>query len=82
VEWHALWDPTASPATQMALMENPLLRLLSARDPLSDTLGFDGGMLAPGRVYPQEGTYTYHDGLGHTATVVVATAEKRSVLIC
>ncbi len=84
VEWRAPWDNMAPPETQLALVENPLLRLLSARNPLSDTLGFDGGMLAPNRVYRRQfdtpGTYTYSDGLGHTATIVVTGAEKKIYL--
>ncbi len=84
VEWRAPWDSMAPPATQLALVENPTLRLLSARNPLSDTLGFDGGMLAPGRVYRRQfttqGTYTYNDGLGHTATIVVGPPETKVYL--
>lgn len=84
VEWHLPWDNMALPQTQFALLENPILHLLSARNPLSDTLGFDGGMLAPGRVYRRQfttpGTYTYSDGLGHTATIVVSAAEKKLYL--
>ncbi len=41
-------------------------------------------MLAPGRVYRRQfttpGTYTYSDGLGHTATIVVAGAQKKLYL--
>ncbi|MGC8873484.1 MAG: hypothetical protein ACP5SI_03425 [Chloroflexia bacterium] len=37
--------------------------------PLYDTRAWDGGMMAPGRVYRREfaqvGTYSYADGLGH-----------------
>lgn len=84
VEWRAPWDNKAPPETQLALAENPTLHLLSARNPLSDTLGFDGGMLAPGRVYRRQfttqGTYTYNDGLGHTATIVVGPPETKVYL--
>ncbi|MEJ5310631.1 MAG: right-handed parallel beta-helix repeat-containing protein [Anaerolineae bacterium] len=80
VEWRAPWDTTVLPETQLALVENPFLRLLSARDPLSDTLGFDGGMLTPGQVYRRQftepGTYTYTDGLGHTATIRVTAGHN------
>ena len=55
--------------------ENPILRPLSALDPISHTLGWDGGMMAPGRVYrrqfPVAGSYAYSDGAGHGGTVVV-----------
>jgi len=77
VEWDAPWETMAPPETQLALLENPRLRLLSARNPLSDTLGFDGGMVAPGRSYRRQftepGTYTYSDGAGHTGQIVVSS---------
>ncbi|HHY57592.1 MAG TPA: hypothetical protein GYA08_19375 [Chloroflexi bacterium] len=84
VEWRAPWDNQAPPEPQLALVENPTVHLLSARNPLSDTLGFDGGMLAPGQVYRRQftapGTYTYSDGLGHTATITVTGAETKLYL--
>lgn len=59
----------------MELMDNPALRLLSDLDPISFTDGWDGGMMAPGRVFRRQfttpGTYTYTDGAGHSGQVVV-----------
>ncbi len=80
VEWRAPWDTMALPETQLALVEDPRLRLLSALDPLTYTLGFDGGMLAPGQVYRRQfsapGRYTYSDGMSHTATIEVVAGQK------
>ena len=49
-------------------------------DPLTNTHGFDGGMLAPGGVYRRQftepGVYTYTDGLNHIAHVVVTTTQR------
>jgi parallel beta-helix repeat protein len=75
VEWVAEVDGTLPPQQRMAWLDNPMLRLLSDLDPLSNTLGWDGGMLAPGHIFRRQfswpGTYTYTDGAGHTGTVVV-----------
>ncbi|MCS7062249.1 MAG: hypothetical protein RMN25_13970, partial [Anaerolineae bacterium] len=75
VEWRVIADPLLSPEALAKLYDNPIVRPLSARNPLSDTLGFDGGMMAPSSVYRRQftapGTYTYSDGLGHTGAVVV-----------
>lgn len=72
------WVPDTNALTAETLtrqLENPELHPLSARSPLSDTTGFDGGMLVPGREYVRRfsvpGMYTYSDGLGHAGTVVV-----------
>lgn len=57
--------------------ENPVLRprTFDPVDPLSSTLGFDGGMMAPGsnyiRTFTEPGIYPYTDGLGHEAWVIV-----------
>jgi hypothetical protein len=75
VEWVAELNDLMLPAELARLTDNPLLHLLSARNPLADTLGFDGGLLVPGQVYRRQftkpGTYAYSDGAGHTAQVVV-----------
>jgi len=77
VEWAAALDAAASVAERMALIDNPALRPRSwgALDPLSSTLGFDGGMVIPGGVYrrafAEVGTYDYTDGAGHSGQVVV-----------
>jgi len=75
VQWVSELNSLTSPAELVSLIENPVLRLLSGRNPLSDTLGFDGGLMYPGQAYRRQftrpGTYTYSDGAGHTAQVVV-----------
>ena len=78
VEWVAEIDGTTPPEVRMRLEDNPVLRLLSDLDPISYTVGWDGGMMAPGRVYRRRfttlGTYTYTDGAGHSGQVVVTKA--------
>ncbi|MGB9723025.1 MAG: hypothetical protein ACP5OO_02270 [Chloroflexia bacterium] len=75
VEWVSTLRETDAAADLVRWTENPILRPLSALDPMSNTLGWDGGMLAPGRVYrrqfPVPGIYAYSDGAGHNGTVVV-----------
>jgi plastocyanin len=80
VEWIVETSETALPEELIRLYDNPLIRLLSDLDPLGSLLGWDSGMLAPGRAYrrqfTQPGTYTYTDGAGHTGTVVVTGTSK------
>ncbi len=75
VEWLAEMVANISPESRQKYTENPVLRLLSALDPLNNILGWDGGLLAPGQIYQrqfiQDGEYLYSDGLGHTERVVV-----------
>jgi hypothetical protein len=72
-QWTA--ESLLPPSEIVSLSENPAFRLLSARNPLTDTLGFDGGKLKPGQIYrrqfTQPGTYTYDDEAGHIGTVIV-----------
>ncbi len=75
VEWVAELDGTVPPEARMRLIDNPVLQPLSDLDPISHTVGWDGGMMAPGRIYRRQfttpGTYTYTDGAGHSGQVVV-----------
>lgn len=75
IEWLSDLNSTASLEELPSWFENPMLRPLSSRDPLSDTLGFDGGMLTPSQVYRRQftapGTYAYTDSLGHSGQVVI-----------
>jgi hypothetical protein len=75
VEWVSELNGLTLAARLVSLIENPVVRLLSARNPLTDTLGFDGGMLAPGQVYRRQfnrqGAYSYTDGSGHAGQVIV-----------
>ena len=48
VEWDAEITPNISTQTRQAYTANPVLRVLSALDPLSNILGWDSGLLAPG----------------------------------
>lgn len=77
VEWDAEMIPNIAPQSRQQYTENPVLRLLSAEDPLISTFGFDGGMMAPGQIYrrkfDQDGLYSYSDGLGHDGIVAVGS---------
>ncbi len=82
VEWISTLDATATAADLARLNANPVLQPRSggALDPLTSTLGFDGGLLLPGQVYRRQfiepGIYIYTDGSGHTATVQVTVEHK------
>jgi hypothetical protein len=75
VEWSAEMIPNITTETRKLHTENPVIRLLSDLDPLTNILGWDGGMMAPGqffqRRFNQEGEYFYSDGLGNSAMVFV-----------
>ncbi|MFZ2519180.1 MAG: dockerin type I domain-containing protein, partial [Anaerolineae bacterium] len=79
VQWLAEVDGLAPPEVLMQQNENPSLHPLSALNPISNTLGWDGGMMAPGRIYERQmsdvGLFTYTDGLGHTGQVCVSYVE-------
>ena len=82
VEWISTLDADATATDLARLNANPVAqpRTGDALDPLTSTLGFDGGMLAPGRVYRRQftepGLYAYTDGAGHTATIEVIAERK------
>ena len=85
VEWTAQLSGTL-PIEQLAqAMDDPILRPLSARNTLSDTLGWDGGMMPPGQIYHRQftrtGTYDYADGAGHTGRIIVIRLVKESQTI-
>jgi len=86
VEWVATLDASATGADLSRWTANPLLqpRTAGALDPLTNTLGFDGGKLAPGQVYRRQfsapGTYAYTDGMGRNGTIVVTETERRVFL--
>ncbi|MBN1315871.1 MAG: hypothetical protein JXA42_10400, partial [Anaerolineales bacterium] len=77
VAWVSELDAGTSIVDWVEYTENPALqpRSFGPIDPLSSTLGFDGGMMAPGSVYrrtfDEPGVYPYTDGLGHEGWVVV-----------
>ncbi|MCD6343982.1 MAG: right-handed parallel beta-helix repeat-containing protein [Anaerolineae bacterium] len=75
VEWVTQVNGLIPPEERMELMDNPALRLLSDLDPISFTDGWDGGKMAPGKIFRRQfttpGTYTYTDGAGHSGQVVV-----------
>ncbi|MBN1317672.1 MAG: hypothetical protein JXA42_19470, partial [Anaerolineales bacterium] len=80
VEWIASMSESTTPDTLMSLIDNPIMqpRTWDVLDPLTSTLGFDGGMLAPGQVYrrmfTEPGIYPYTDGAGHEGQVEVTGA--------
>ena len=78
VEWLSALGTSPTITDLVRFTDNPVLRILSARNPFTDSLGFDGGALIPGQVYRRQfsqlGTYSYSDGAGHTAQVVVTNA--------
>jgi hypothetical protein len=77
VEWDAEIVPNISTQTRQVYTADPVIRVLSTLDPLSNVLGWDSGMLAPGFVYQrqftQKGDFLYQDGLGHSGEVLVGT---------
>ncbi len=79
VEWDAEIVPNIPDQTRQTYTANPVIRVISALDPLSNVLGWDSGMLAPGTVYQrlfsQRGLYFYQDGLGNTGEIWVGTWE-------
>jgi len=75
VAWQATLRATDTITDLIAWSENPLLRPLSALNPLEDTKGFDGGFLEPGRTYRRTfawpGSYAYTDAHGNSGTINV-----------
>ncbi|MBN1314002.1 MAG: hypothetical protein JXA42_00980 [Anaerolineales bacterium] len=73
----AWMDASTSIADLVRLTSNPIWqpRPRGVLDQLINTLGFDGGMLAPGgyyfRLFDEPGVYAYTDGAGHDGLVVV-----------
>jgi uncharacterized repeat protein (TIGR01451 family) len=63
VEWTSALSETNTVDDLIRWSENPIFQVLSERDPLQDTRGFDSGYLEPGRVYwrafASPGVYTY-----------------------
>ncbi|WP_073476601.1 right-handed parallel beta-helix repeat-containing protein [Desulfatibacillum alkenivorans] len=75
VEWVSL-PPTDADADETAeLRKNPVVRVLSALDPLTNPNGFDSGMMAPGthyiRRFETAGVYPYSTGAGLAGTITV-----------
>jgi hypothetical protein len=85
LEWLTEMIPNITPESRRLYTENPIIRLLSDLDPMANTFGWDGGMLAPGQIFQrrfdQEGEYLYSDGLGHIAKVVVGQVKLYLPLI-
>ena len=84
VEWLSALGSSPTITDLVRYADNPVLRLLSG-NPFTNTLGFDSGALTPGQVYRRQfnrlGTYSYSDGAGHTAQVVVTKARVYLPLI-
>jgi hypothetical protein len=85
VQWRAEVDSLAPLQLLAQQVENPTLRPLSALNPISNTLGWDGGMLIPGQTYRRRmdapGLYTYTDGLGHQGQVCVTPCSPLAVTL-
>jgi len=85
VQWRAEVDGLLPPAALADLAENPVLHPLSALNPISTTLGWDGGMVGPGQIYQrqltQPGRYTYTDGLGNEGELCVVTCSPLAVTL-
>ncbi|HSN78624.1 MAG TPA: hypothetical protein VL334_26435 [Anaerolineae bacterium] len=85
VQWVAEVDGLTAPELLAAQFENPSLHPLSTLNPISSTLGWDGGQLQPGQVYrrqvDQTGRFTYTDGLGNEAEVCVSTCSPLAVTL-
>lgn len=85
VQWRAEVDGLLLPAELAVLAENPVLHPLSVVNPISSTLGWDGGMLQPGQLYQrqvtQPGTYFYRDGLGNTGQLCVDACAPLAVAL-
>ena len=85
VQWRAEVNGLASPALLAQQTENPALHPLSALNPISNTLGWDGGMLGPGQTYQRRmdtpGLYTYTDGTGHQGEVCVTPCSPLAVTL-
>ena len=85
VQWRAEIDGLALPSVLAEQAENPALHPLSTLNPISTTLGWDGGMLQPGQIYQRQltepGIYTYTDGLGNQGQVCVDTCAPLAVTL-
>lgn len=80
VKWVPVLRDGASATDLATLNATPTSqpRTSSPLEPLTNPLGFDGGMLKPGqefrRPFTTVGEYIYSDGLGHTGTIKVTSA--------
>ena len=85
VQWSAEVDALLLPAELIQQVENPLLQVLSGLNPISNTLGWDGGKLIPGQTYQRQmntpGIYTYNDGLGHQGQVCVGPCGPTTITL-
>jgi plastocyanin len=83
VEWTSTLSETNTVDDLIRWSENPIFQVLSERDPLQDTRGFDSGYLEPGRVYrrafayPGVYTYTVHGRSGR----VIVTDERSKIYL-
>ncbi|MBN1878252.1 MAG: hypothetical protein JXA33_28795, partial [Anaerolineae bacterium] len=83
VAWTSALSNTNTPEEIARWFADPVFRVLSDRDPLLDTTGFDSGYLEPGRVYRRQfhtpGMYTY-EVYGQSGRVI-ATGESPGTTI-
>ncbi len=75
IEWQVFIDDFTTPEALTGLTANPLQRLLSVFNPLTNPAGWDSGMLVPGRIFRRQfttpGVFNYTDGFGHSGKVTV-----------
>jgi hypothetical protein len=85
VEWRAEVDGLAPPQELAEQTENPDAQPLSTLNPISNTVGWDGGKLAPGQSYRRQmntpGLYTYSDGLGNQGEICVTPCAPLAVIL-
>ncbi len=83
VEWTSALSETNTIDDLIRWSENPIFQVLSERDALQDTRGFDSGYLEPGRVYRRAfaypGVYTY-TVYGRSGWVIV-TDERSKIYL-
>jgi hypothetical protein len=83
VQWQVEVGGLAAPALLIQQVENPLFQPLSALNPLSNTIGWDGGLLQPGQIYQRQmnhaGLYIYSDGLGHEGQICVENCSPTAI---
>ena len=85
VRWVAALSPLEDASDLIGTSTDPVLHLLSDPDPFASIDGWDSGRMIPGESYTRQfntqGTYTYTDGAGHTASVHVVPAGTQKIFL-
>ena len=81
----AALSPLEDASDLIGTSTDPVLHLLSDPDPFASIDGWDSGRMIPGESYTRQfntqGTYTYTDGAGHTASVHVVPAGTQKIFL-